>query len=370
MSALAAALDKLESLDLEALTHSTIRALVIGYAETYFDEQWQAVAVESEFRLPILNPDAERLSSSRTYDHAGKLDLVVESPSRPGYYLMDHKTTSEDISPGNDFWKRLFLATQPSHYQFACWQAGIELAGCVWDVIRKPSIRPRKVTKAEREELANGTYQGIALRYEYRGEETETPYLYGLRVLADIRHQPDKYFQRQIVPRSKHEMLEFARDLFGTASLIRRSTSEGKFYRTGATHACMMYGKSCEYLDLCCGFSNEGDGRYVQIPVHDELSFVDDSNSILTNSSLTVYRQCQRKYEYRYVKQIGLAKSHDESLYFGSAMHSVLEAYWKQLLAPETRRLGRLFERSTDGNGSTERAGGETANGSTVEVFP
>lgn len=341
-TALECALSELDACECEDVARETIRALITGYAEKWSDSQWDAVAVEQEFRLPIVNPDAKRFSESRSFEHAGKIDLIVEDRNAPGdYYLCDHKTSSEDISdPGSDFWKQLFISTQATHYQLACHQAGMKLAGCVWDVIRKPSIRPKKLDKKAVAEIGFGTYCGISLDRDCEHLEAEDAYLYGLRVLSECREQPDRYFARRSVPRSQREMLEYSRDLWGTTRLLQQSISKDEFYRTGATHSCMSYGQRCEYLDLCSGFSRPDSGQYIERLAHQELT--QSSEGIVTNSSLTTYRQCQRKYEYRHVYQIGLPGMSD-SLRFGSAMHKVLEAYWKFFLVPVERRLSSLF---------------------------
>lgn len=368
VSPLDSALAAIDQTNLDSVTESTIYALMTGYAETWTNSRWRAVAVEQEFRLPIHNPDAKRQSVSKSFEYAGKVDLIVEDTDRPGdYYLMDHKTSSEDIADvGGDFWKRLLLSTQASHYQLACHQAGVKLAGCVWDVIRKPTIRPRKVTKAEQATLASeGTYQGIRVD-EWHAQnpvESEDGHLYGLRVLADIRENPSKYFQRRIVPRSERELLEYARDLWGTSTLIRESKARGEYFRTGATHSCFQFNRSCDYLDICSGFDHEDSGRLVKLDAHSELE--KPGLNIVTNSSLSCYRQCQRKYELRYVKQLGKPEQ-SEALYFGSAVHAALEAYWNQLLAPETEQLRHVFERSTNGNGNGERSTPDKGQGSVL----
>lgn len=326
-----AAISALDKLDCDDIDREVIRALIIGYAERYQDDDMQAVAVEEEFVLPIINPDSQRYAASRTYQMAGKIDLIVRHEGKQ--YLCDHKTTSEDISPGSDFWKRLSVNTQDTHYRLALWQMGIEIDGCVWDVVRKPTIRPKRVTKGDSLDIANGTYCGIEIEPGHQ-VESEDAYLFGVRVLADIREQPDKYYARRFVPRADQELLDYARDLYGTAQLIRDAEKQNRFFKTGAPHACMMYGRSCEYLDLCSGFDHAG--NFEQVKPHEELDTV-SGLKVLTNSSLGTYRQCQRKYRHRYVD--GITKGTSHSLVFGSAFHEVMEAYWSELLAAPEQRI-------------------------------
>lgn len=343
---------------LDEFSSHAVAALMAGYRERWGDDPWRAVAVEQEFCLPIINPAAAKLSASRTFSYAGKIDLIVENTSEPGrYWLCDHKTTSEDIEdPAGEFWRRMHLATQASHYQLACLQAGVRLEGCVWDVIRKPSIRPRRITKAERDEIGNlGTYQGLRLPEglsvdQALASESEPPALYGLRVLASVLADPAKHYARRLVPRSDRELVEYAGDLWNTATLVRRSHSDGWFPRTGATHACFQYKRSCEYLDICCGFDSKESPSYVKRSYqHEELADAGESSNglqVVTNSSLTTYRQCQRKYQFRYVDRIASIREKADALAFGSAMHDALERYWRQRMAPPERQLSRLFHSS------------------------
>lgn len=360
MTPLDAAKRKLDELNISDIDRETIRALLYGYWKQWYDAEYYAVAIEQEFALPIINPDARNSARSRTYDYAGKIDLIVEQRNDPGvYYLCDHKTTSEDIEDGgSDFWRRLTLATQPTHYQLALWQMGYKVAGCVWDVIRKPTIRPSKLTKADQKEIADGMYCGLQIESGHDGLEREDAYLYGIRVQADIKANPNKYFQRRPVPRSDHDLESYARELFGLSKMVRESTSSKTFYKTGATHSCDSFGRRCEYLDLCAGFDHETSGNLVQIQVHPELSIEGTNRELLTNSALSTYRQCQKKYEYRYVKGLAKPEREDSSTYFGTAFHAVMEAYWGELLAPQDRQLfqGGIDEHERNGSKSTSEA--------------
>lgn len=324
--------------EIDEYDRETINALMIGYQERWRESTYRAVCIEEEFLLPILNPHSDRLSMSRTFDYAGKVDLIVDDPTQPGKrWLMDHKSSSEDISnPASDFWLRLRNATQPSHYQLALKQLGIEIDGCIWDVIRKPTIRPRKLTKAERQEISDHrTYFGISVNL-VQAPENETPILYGARVLADIREQPGKYYQRQIVPRTSEDLYEYASELFGLSTRIRDAARTNQFFKTGEPHSCTLYNRSCEYLPLCAREGSELD--YLRQDPHEELEGVNGSLKILTNSSISMFRQCERKYRYRYVDGLK-SPTKSEALTFGSALHVALNNYWSYRIAPEGERV-------------------------------
>lgn len=325
--------------DIDDYDRCTINALMDGYRLYYANDSYRAVAIEEEFRLPILNPQSERLSASKTFEYAGKIDLLVCDELQPGkLWLMDHKTTSEAIDdPGSEFWLRLHNATQPSHYQLALKQSGIEIDGCVWDVIRKPSIRPRKTTKAERQEIEMfGTYCGQPLPEVVQPPEFETPELYGARVLREIKLDPTRWYARQIVPRTNQDLYEYAGELFGISTRIRDSARTNSWYKTGEPHSCTLYGRSCEYLPLCSRKGSELD--YLRVDGHAELEQDQSGLKILTNSSLSMYRQCERKYFYRHIE--GLTKSTTSpALSFGTAFHVAMNNYWSDRLVPQAERI-------------------------------
>ena len=57
-------------------------------------------------------------------------------------YLLETKTSSEDLSPGSTFWKRTILDPQLSLYLPAIRKLGHDPRGCIYDVLRKPDQRP------------------------------------------------------------------------------------------------------------------------------------------------------------------------------------------------------------------------------------
>ncbi|NDD52845.1 hypothetical protein EBZ39_03025 [bacterium] len=324
--------------DIDPYDRATIDALITGYREHYARDTFRAVAIEQEFRLPIFNPHSKRVSTSKTYEYSGKIDLLVDDPMQPGkIWLMDHKTTSEDIeNQASPFWMRLRNATQPTHYQLALKQLGLEIDGCVWDVIKKPTIRPRKLTKEEKKELEMfGTYHGVLIDMGYV-PDAEQPEHYAARVLSDIRATPGKYFQRQIVPRTNEDLYEYASELFGISTRIRECETDGRFYKTGEPHSCTLYNRTCEYLPLCVREGSTFD--YVQSPGHSELEDQGDGLKILTNSSLSMFRQCERKYRYRYVDGLK-PMCESSSLGFGTAFHVAMNNFWSDRLAPESERI-------------------------------
>ena len=57
-------------------------------------------------------------------------------------YVREVKTTSEDISPGSSYWRRLLIDPQASLYVRAVRSLGRDVIGMAWDALRRPAHRP------------------------------------------------------------------------------------------------------------------------------------------------------------------------------------------------------------------------------------
>jgi len=287
--------------------------------------------------MPIVNPETQR--KSRTFTHAGKRDGVIQAVLNtdetvtPPTYLLEHKTTSEDISdPTASFWKRLVIDSQVSAYVLSHWQAGQKLDGTLYDVLVRPAIRPKHIPAKSKEVLGsqvemveNGTYYGNAVTFQQCAEE-ETPYLFSLRVAYETVNDPNRYFQRRVIPRMDSDIIEFAHELWQIADEIRLCEKSGRWFRNSS--ACMTYGRPCEFLPLCSGEdTSQSDQWRVRPKLHSELS--DESQNALTNSSMKCFQTCRRLYYNRYELGIQRAREEDsEALQFGTLIHLALNAWW------------------------------------------
>jgi len=315
--------------DAEALRLATLRGLLYGYHHRWLQETWTVETVEEEFHLPILNPATKR--RSRTFAHAGKFDGVIANGAER--YLLEHKSCSEDLDDGGPYWKRLTIDTQISAYLLAAHVAGHTLAGVVYDVIRKPEIRPKKLPRAEKNEVEKtGTYCGVQLsteellRWSRDAELRETPVMYEARLCRDTVTRPAWYFARRIVRRLDQELLAYAQELWQTAEEIRFAHKRGDIRRND--RACMAYGRPCEYLDLCAGHDTVLSPTWKKLPtIHPELEDTSNGDHLLTHTRISTFTACRRKHFYRYT--LGIARWEEaEALTFGRLLHAALAAWW------------------------------------------
>jgi hypothetical protein len=320
------------------LIKTKIDCLMAGYKVRWADSEWVPESVEQTVLLPVVNPETGRLS--RTFKHAGKTDLTVAGFSKK--MLMDHKTTSDNIEdPDGIFWRRWLIDSQASKYMLQAWQGGVRLDGFIVDVIRKPTINPRKLTAKEIKEITDD--------YMYFGSEVdmldhhavangvtkrESYALYALRLSADIAANPDKYYQRRVIHRLDNELVEYANELWQIADEIRRTQNSGYWFKN--PDSCMNYNTPCEFLGVCSGHDTIDSDKWERVDcVHTELDIEGDGRDVLTNSSIKTFQSCRRKFKYKYVDGVRRQGDEKEALYFGTQIHESLEDYFNEMMEVE-----------------------------------
>lgn len=314
---------------------ATLAGLLHGYHERWGAQRAERAEVQLFGSLPNLK--SKNNSKSRTFRLAGKLDKVAGlapfTPPTSGYQtLYDHKTTSMDIAdPAADFWRQLEIASQPNHYDVLLLENGIAVERIVWDVVRKPKIKPRKMFKKEIAELASfGTYFGRPCGSNARLGMEETVELFEARVAHLVTSEPDKYFARRSAKRSREELAEYCVELWDLAQDLVRTRREGTWYKTPG--ACFpKYGVACRFLGICAGHDSPDSDRWrIADCVHDELELEGDGRDLLTNSRVECFKECRRKHYYQY--ELGIRRVDREEvsapLTFGTLWHECMDRLW------------------------------------------
>ena len=335
------ALDAIGGAVSDDLSKAKARGLMRGYHAKWESSDWVTEQVEESFQLPIINPETGR--SSRTFTYGGVRDGLARYVPSDKTWLRELKTCSEDIEdPDAPYWRRLEIDAQVSLYVLSQWQEGFKVAGTMYDVIRKPGIRPKEIARAMRQQIvAVGTYCGQRVSPEVRreiasGTERETPELFEYRLTADCIQESARYFQRRSIPRMDSELHEFALELWDTADEIRETRLKSRHVRNSG--ACMQWGRPCVYLPLCSGHDNPESEKWTRRErVHEEVDGEGDGRDMLTHSSMSTFKTCRRKYHYRYDLGIERVEPEDvESLHFGTLIHEAVGAYWNALRCETT----------------------------------
>ncbi len=237
--------------------------LLRGYDAHWRGQGLEVVGVEEEFRAPLINP--ETMQPSRTWRLAGKIDARARAEGRR--LIVEHKTSSEDISPAADYWLKLQMDHQLSIYMIGAEALGWPPDGTLYDVVLKPTQRPGKATpEAERKYKKDGTL------YATQRDHDETAEEYRGRVREAIEAEPTRYFQRREIPRTESQLAEFLADVWAQGRDMREAHLAGRSPRN--PEACFAYGK-CPMWEVCSAGVDPAEHpiRYRRVDhVHPELT--------------------------------------------------------------------------------------------------
>lgn len=303
------------------------RGLMAGYHAKYSDAGLKPIAVEQVYQTQLINPDTKR--TSRSFTVAGIIDVLLSTNT-----IMDHKTCSQEIDDSAaPYWRQLAIEGQVSHYMLLLWQHGIKIDKAIWDVMRKPNIKPKKLSKADMTLVASTKEyfdRPIVLENPANWDGRETMDMFEARVAHDCTHErPDWYFQRRIVARMDNELLEYARELWEHSQELLHVRNTKRHARNSG--ACMLYGTACKFLGVCSGYDSIDSDKWVDKKhIHNELPEIDESLDVLTNSQIRCFQTCRRKhyYEYELAKE-RRGEEQSEALFTGSLWHVAQEAWWK-----------------------------------------
>ena len=297
--------------ELDEFEVARAQEVMLGYHCRWLPEMDHLVCleVEVEFCMALINPDTGR--SSRLFRLAGKIDVIVLDTRDGRVRLMEHKTSTMDISAGSDYWKRLRLDGQVSMYFDGGKSLGHEIHGCIYDVMARPQHRPALATPEENRRYTKGkgckrcggsaggkagVVPGSGENPDYDGIEPkctdcdgtgwkEAPRLDSRQRLVDetveefrtrihdaIMTAPTAHYQRGEVVRLDSEMDDHHWEMWATAKALRETELAKRFIRN--PDACVMYNKTCDYFDVCTGTASLSDpARFEKVDqVHSELS--------------------------------------------------------------------------------------------------
>jgi hypothetical protein len=230
----------------------------------------------------------------------------VEPARAKKLYVMEHKTSSEDVGPGSVYWRKLTLDAQISIYYAGARSLGHEPDGVLYDVLRKPALRP--------------------LEANSKRKEPESPAAYRDRCVTDIAERPDHYYQRGVVVRLEDEEVDAAYDAWQTAEQVRASRNANRWPRN--PDACTQYSRMCDYWEVCSGGASIDDPLLFERDTENPHRELDGKSHLpmLTSSSARTYRACARRYKFAY--EMGVkARSSKGTRSFGKMIHTALEAW-------------------------------------------
>lgn len=221
------------------IEHMQVVALLNGYFATWHNagpdhlRVVENIEVERQFELKI--PYQKRV-------FAGKIDGIVKLANGQ-VAVRETKTASDDIAADSDYVRRLRIDNQISGYVIAAKSMGFSIDTILYDIIKKPGIKPLSATP---EESRKYTKEGKL--YANQREEDESAAEYYDRLYADIVSNPAKYYARYNIPRLDGDLQEWRDEIIDSMKEMSQAYEHDRKARN--TTACLAYGR-CAYLDVC-----------------------------------------------------------------------------------------------------------------------
>jgi hypothetical protein len=248
---------------------------------------FEILAVEVQFRTRLVNPSTRR--PSPLWDLGGKIDAIVRDRRDGLTKIVEHKTSSEDIRDGSEYWRRLRMDSQVTAYYAGAASLGHDVGGCVYDVIKKPGLHPKDIPQVDADGLkivfdANGERVRTKTGKWRETASTEDGYVlqvrpesaneFRVRVNAAIAAAPNDFYARGPVVRLEAEMKRGLKGLW----LLAQQIHEGDLIEEWPENpdACVSFGRSCPFFDLCTGAASIDDATRFRrsATVHPELQEV------------------------------------------------------------------------------------------------
>lgn len=232
----------IEALDPHDSAYERIRAesMITGYHARWVDEPLEVLGVEVPFESPLLDPITGEVSG---FILGGTIDAICRIGDR--VFVVEHKTSSQDFSPGAYYWQKLTLNSQVSQYLSAGSSLGFEFSGCLYDVIGKaPDIKPKLATP-----VADRKYTKDGKLYARQRETDEEPEAFRARLIEAITEKPDKFYGRAEIVRLGEELEESLLDVWQIGELISEARELSRWPRN--TDACFSFNRECDFFKVC-----------------------------------------------------------------------------------------------------------------------
>jgi len=200
---------------------------------------YEVINVETRKEVRIIDPaTGKRLNKPLLLV---KTDTILKDLVTGEKWILEHKTSGEEIKGYTPFWQRLAVDSQVGNYILALGAKGI-----IYDVVKKFGIRPAAVDRKRAE-----------------AEGCSETHAYMLRCIDVAAADLEAAYQWREVVKTEDDLREAQSDLFNKVVILRHCHATGMFPRN--SNSCRLYNRPCDYLDVCTG----------QADLHDNAKFRD-----------------------------------------------------------------------------------------------
>lgn len=258
----------LEAVDLaDPIDAARATAVLIGYEVRWGSVIWRVLAVEVPFRYDL---DGHIIH--------GQIDAIVQTEDG-AVFIVEHKNTVADTSPGSSYWEVLTVDKQVGIYIDAGTVLGYDIAGCIYDALGRPRHEVLKATPEAARKYTQGKgckpcggkagkrgeadrpacpvcggtgWEDAPRLYAGQRDADESLADYSIRIGEAIATAPDGFYQRSTIVRIGDELPKMRHDILNTIRLARMCEVLDMWPR-GNSSACKAWGSLCHFFPICSG---------------------------------------------------------------------------------------------------------------------
>lgn len=281
---------------------SIIAALLAAYYDYYGERE----------DCGQLNPEVQfRSRITEIFTAEGKIDSL--GSKLDGLSVMiENKQTSDSIAPDSEYWLRLSFNVQLYQYIVEARKMGWDVSEVLYDVCRKPQIRPKSIDDLDKDGLKivvdadgnrifnqKGKNKGLPRQSPDKEKgyvvksHVETPDEFSDRLYNDVRLRPDFYFVRKEVPIIDQNLESFEKQRLAIAHLIlsmrQNEVGPARDPEAWPRHVSKDTCKFCSFKSFCLSnisvdLNNPPEGFSIQ-PFNPELDKDYDATETTDESS-------------------------------------------------------------------------------------
>ena len=267
---------------------TTVVCLLVGHVWRWQEDRLEHLATEQSFYVPLVNPATGR--ATPTFELGGKLDGIVRCLDGRTM-VREIKLLGEEIGVDAPVWRRLRLDNQISLYSDAARKLGYTIDAVLYDITRKPSVKPTQVPTLDNDGLkvvvdrqGNRVFNKAAegkVPKPRQTADTELGYTllsrpmtndeWSAKLMDDISERPDWYYARREIARLDKTISDYLEEVWQVQKDIRSCQVNNTWYRTVSKNSCSF----CPFASICEQDWKPGD------PVPDDMMVVDDPHQEL-----------------------------------------------------------------------------------------
>lgn len=229
-----------------------LRVMICAYVAVWSRVTCDVLAVEAEFKAPLVNPKTGVVSDY--WERSGKIDLLIRLPNGV-VTLVEHKTSSADVGPGSTYRRRLDIDEQVSFYVEGAKAIGFWPHAVIYDILKKPKHELRLATPEEDRKYTKPTKKDpIPRLYKSQRDTDETMEDFLCRLMEDVGGNLDEWIVRVPLHRGSSQLNSYMTDVWNQSESMRiMDETDAHYPNSDACGGGFGGAFGCQFIDVCHG---------------------------------------------------------------------------------------------------------------------